>query len=127
MDKYISADKLKRSIEAQCRVLRAIGIDELTEMADVLSAGFIQEIENAPTEDVVVAPRWIPVTDGLPEKEGQYLVSCDTVYGIEVARFYIDEDGERCFGCDWNDPDDIEAWMPLPEPYKRGEWKNERT
>ena len=71
--------------------------------------------------------RWIPVTDGLPEQEGQYLVSCGTDYGIEVARMYIDEDGERYFGCDWNDPDDIEAWMPLPEPYKRGEWKNEKN
>lgn len=65
------------------------------------------------------AERWIPVTEQLPEKEGQYLVSCDTDYGVEVGRFYIDEDGERYFGCDWNDPDDIEAWMPLPTPYKR--------
>lgn len=57
MIRYIDAEKLKRSIEAQCRVLRAIGIDELTEMTDVLSAGFIQEIENAPTEDVVEVVR----------------------------------------------------------------------
>lgn len=64
--------------------------------------------------------RWIPVTERLPEDEGQYLVSCDTDYGVEVGRFYIDEDGERYFGCDWNDPDDINAWMPLPKPYKRG-------
>lgn len=67
--------------------------------------------------------RWIPITDGLPEEEGQYLVFCDTDYGVEVGRFYIDEDGERYFGCDWNDPDDIEAWMPLPEPYKGGDGK----
>lgn len=65
------------------------------------------------------AERWIPVTEQLPEKEGHYLVSCDTDYGVEVGRFYIDEDGERYFGCDWNDPDDINAWMPLPTPYKR--------
>lgn len=57
MIRYIDAEKLKRSIEAQCRVLRAIGIDELTEMTDVLSAGFIQEIENAPTVDVVEVVR----------------------------------------------------------------------
>ena len=66
------------------------------------------------------AERWMPVTEQLPEEEGQYLVSCDTDYGVEVGRFYIDEDGERYFGCDWNDPDDINAWMPLPKPYKRG-------
>lgn len=68
-----------------------------------------------------VEPQWIPVTERLPEEEGQYLVSCDTDYGVEVARFYIDEDGERYFGCDWNNPEDIEAWMPLPTPYKGGE------
>lgn len=73
------------------------------------------------TEPSVYVPRWIPVEDGLPEEEGQYLVSCDTDYGVEVARFYIDEDGERYFGCDWNNPEDIEAWMPLPTPYKGGE------
>lgn len=64
--------------------------------------------------------RWIPITERLPEDEGQYLVSCDNDYGVEIGRFYIDEDGERYFGCDWNDPDDIKAWMPLPEPYKDG-------
>lgn len=72
-------------------------------------------------------PRWIPVTERLPEEEGQYLVCCNGNYPIEVGGFYIDEDGERYFCCDWNDPDDIEAWMPLPEPYKRGEWKNEKN
>lgn len=71
------------------------------------------------------AQQWIPVTERLPEEEGWYLVCCNGVYPVEIGRFYIDEDGERYFGCDWNDPDDIEAWMRLPEPYKRGEWKNE--
>lgn len=66
--------------------------------------------------------RWIPVTERLPEEEGKCLVCCNGKYHpIEVARFYIDEDGERYFCCDWNDPEDIVAWMPLPEPYKEGE------
>ena len=81
-------------------------------------AGVADTIDMLPAVDI---PRWIPVTERLPEEEGQYLVSCDTDYGVEVGRFYIDEDGERYFGCDWNDPEDIEAWMPLPEHYKGGE------
>lgn len=65
--------------------------------------------------------RWIPVTDRLPEQEGQYLVCCNNKHHqFEVARFYINYDGDRWFCCDWNDPEKIIAWMPLPEPYKGG-------
>lgn len=66
------------------------------------------------------AERWMPVTEQLPEEEGQYLVFCKGKTPIEVGRFYIDEDGERYFGCDWSFGEDVKAWMPLPEPYKGG-------
>lgn len=120
MNRYIDAEKLKRSIEAQCRVLRAIGVDELTEMTDVLSAGFIQEIENAPTEDV--APRWTPVAERLPEKIGNYLVTClDGGRQIDLGYWHIDERGEGFWSLNWCDANSVMAWMPLPEPYKKGE------
>lgn len=74
------------------------------------------------TEPSVYVPRWIPVTERLPEQEGQYLVCCNNKHHqFEVARFYINYDGDRWFCCDWNDPEKIIAWMPLPEPYKGGE------
>lgn len=69
-------------------------------------------------------PRWIPVTERLPEEEGQYLVSCNSDFEIEVARFYIDDEDDeddRWWDCYWNDPEDVVAWMPLPTPYKGGE------
>lgn len=84
----------------------------------------ITALVDVPAADVEPVQRWIPITDGLPEEEGQYLVSCDSDFAIEVARFYIDDEDDeedRWFGCDWNDPEDIVAWMPLPEPYKGGE------
>lgn len=62
--------------------------------------------------------RWIPVTERLPEEEGQYLVSCNNDYEVEIGRFYIDGEDERWFNCDWSNPEDVVAWMPLPEPYK---------
>ena len=116
MAKYIDADMLEKSGWNMHRLRQASATEMIYET---------KKPTDFPAADV--EPRWIPVTERLPEQEGRYLVSCNTDYGIEVARMYIDEDGERYFGCDWNDPDDIEAWMPLPEPYKRGEWKNEKN
>lgn len=65
-------------------------------------------LEKLPTADI---PRWIPVTERLPEKNGRYLITGKrgTVYSLEY-------EDERWYG-------GIQpiAWMPLPEPYKYGE------
>lgn len=67
-------------------------------------------------------PKWIPVTERLPEEEGLYLVTCfNERPRLEVAWFYIDEEGFGYFSCDWSDFDSVTAWMPAPEPYKGGE------
>lgn len=76
-------------------------------------------------------PRWIPVTERLPEDSGEYLVSVidreDEGYKqVGVAWFahptdYNIKDGE------WRElmiDEEVTAWMPLPEPYKGG-GKNE--
>lgn len=47
--RLIDADKLYKSIQAQTEIIRKWGIDELTEIADLLEKGFLQEIENADT------------------------------------------------------------------------------
>lgn len=65
--------------------------------------------------------RWIPVIERWPEEEGQYLVSCNNDYEVEIGRFYIDGEDDRWFNCDWSNPEDVVAWMPLPTPYKGGE------
>ena len=66
-------------------------------------------------------PKWIPVTERLPEQEGQYLVSGK----------WANEDGEvwickfvRRYNWGWCNKADrpvVQAWMRLPEPYKGGE------
>lgn len=99
---------------------REEAIDILTRMSTNHFYGHREQEAFKLAVEALSAERWIPVTERLPEKEGQYLVSCDTDYGVEVGGFYIDEDGERYFGCDWNDPEDIVAWMPLPLPYRKG-------
>lgn len=55
-------------------------------------------------------PRWIPVSERLPDKNGRYLVT--------VKQGYI------TFGT-WVDVAEnwaqVTAWMPLPQPYKERE------
>lgn len=57
-------------------------------------------------------PRWIPVSERLPEEEGLYLVTrrnTDDVATFIFRRTITSEDyWKRC----------ATAWMPLPEPYK---------
>lgn len=58
---------------------------------------------------------WIPVSERLPEKEGKYLVTTfgGGMYDVDTSHFFIWEDGET----EWGEYG-VEAWMPLPEPYK---------
>ena len=64
--------------------------------------------------------RWIPVTERLPEKDGEYLVTIDWGDGDTEVDCY-----NYCAnGTDWNDGDlfgaKVLAWMPLPSPYREG-------
>lgn len=57
-------------------------------------------------------PGWIPVTERLPKKDGDYLV---TTHSGQIARYIFiggssEEYWRRC----------ATAWMPLPKPYREG-------
>lgn len=71
-------------------------------------------------------PKWIPVTERLPEAYGRYLVTLEyegyrsvmPLYYGRINRIDTFYDSDSEYG-------DIEycgaiAWMPLPEPYKGG-------
>ena len=64
-------------------------------------------------------PRWIPVEERLPE---MYEVVMTTRHGVVYPETRLTEYGWEWLyesGVDyWEETDDIEAWMPLPEPYK---------
>ena len=60
------------------------------------------------------AQQWIPCSERLPEKNGEYLVTRWTGYlqkglVIDIAKYY---EGE------WKKAFPVDAWMPLPEAYK---------
>ena len=83
-------------------------------------------------------PRWIPVTDGLPEEDKEVLISYRYKEGegnTSHSKIDITSYGQMYFGGQkvgrvkhWRAPFEyfesnyeVIAWMPLPEPYKGGE------
>lgn len=66
-------------------------------------------------------PRWMPVSERLPEEDTDVLVTlkCGLI-GIMQKKLADDDNGESCYI--WEDFEgeehEVIAWMPLPEPYK---------
>lgn len=69
-------------------------------------------------------PRWIPVSERLPDNTGWYLITFKNSYGDDAIvcemsyrkpeNYWTDKDISRKI----LDNDEVLAWMPLPSPYK---------
>lgn len=65
--------------------------------------------------DLPPAQHWIPCSERLPKKSGDYLVTVAHHSGelwVEVDQF------DNKNGSWWHYMDDVTAWMPRPKPYK---------
>lgn len=113
MSKYIDADE---AIKALCR----------NSFPDFSKA--VKIIKELPGTDA--APRWIPVTDRLPDINDHYTSDVCLVY-CDNGAYTFAELEENIFaqvGWDCEREDDyheavgtVVAWMLLPAPYKSGE------
>ena len=99
--RLIDADALIESIKAQAGMLNWM-LPEADEITDVLSKGFIEQVNKMPT-----VPQWIPCSERLPEKDGYYLTT--TCYRQVYADYWNEDHFDRT--------EAVIAWMPLPEPY----------
>lgn len=83
---------------------------------DNCTLGELEEAEQRLKDSIF---EWTPVTERLPEEDGDYLVTTSSFYG---ATIYVTtrnfSDGE------WTYDRAVTAWMPLPKPYEGSE-KNE--
>lgn len=71
--------------------------------------------------------QWIPISERLPEDESYILVSFENSTMPDIAR-YEENDGENDKFYPGDDEETyahyglvVNAWMPLPEPYREGE------
>ena len=67
--------------------------------------------------------KWIPVTEQLPKDEDYILVSFKNFTLPDIARYEEDEEGGAFYPGDEEESYSsyglfVNAWMPLPEPYK---------
>ena len=114
---------------------RLIDADALIEDIRKHSASYFADdfahewVDQQPT--IEHEPQWIPVSERLPDGQGFYLVSVCAPYKtvrvyeykpckwFENENLWKKEDGSYCFN--WF----VEAWMPLPEPYREEGEKDE--
>ena len=82
--------------------------------------GYLELIERNEMAISALSEKWIPVSEGLPEKGLAVLVWCPERKNIYCA--YYEEKQWWIFGAYFEKITlDIVAWRPLPEPYKGDE------
>lgn len=112
------SDYIKRE-DAVCVALAAkrLGNTAYSDRFEIAS-----RLRYLPTADVVERPRWIPVTERLPEEHIRVLVVNDDAKFM-VAERYADDWWYQYSAYDVDRWDALEQgvithWMPLPEPPK---------
>ncbi len=107
--------------------MRAIDADELLKVTvkrnsiwnaitNSSGEGLEEIINSQPTIEI---PGWIPVTERLPEKNVEVLVTTDLGY-VTIAELLEYDHWFICEGSYNALTEELTAWMPLPESYKEG-------
>lgn len=73
----------------------------------------------------LVLPAWIPCSERMPEEKKEVLISADG--DLYIAEYEIDHGkGYWSEVVEYRNITDVDAWMPLPEPYKEENDDNSR-
>ena len=85
-----------------------------------------QEAEKFGADTNVGSNGWIPVSERMPNQDGEFsdvLITCESISDgvfVQSAEFYIAADGEPVFDALYH-YERVLAWMPLLQPYTKGE------
>ena len=77
-------------------------------------------------EDTNVLSRWIPISERLPEEEEYIFLSFSNYTGLGIGRYEKDGENDNFYPGDEEEAYAsygliVNAWMPLPEPYREEE------
>ena len=84
----------------------------------------LARLEDAEEKDRLC--QWIPCSERLPEDESYILVSFENSTMPDIARYEENDEGGTFYPGDEEETDAhygliVNAWMPLPTPYEKGE------
>ena len=98
-------------------------MDNLLKIANALGTT-ASEISGETLHELVL-PAWIPCSERLPEEKKEVLISADG--DLYIAEYEIDHGkGYWSEVVEYRNVTDVDAWMPLPEPYKEENDDNSR-
>ena len=114
--RIINADRLMQ------RIKHKLCISSFDYLLDSEKA-IINMIESEPSIEM---PTWIPCSEKLPDQAGRYLCTVGAAYRNPREMYYAPKDWTtETDDNTWRDTDGfyvhnwfVEAWMPLPEPWK---------
>lgn len=110
MSRAIDADALEKE---GWKLHRTIQVDKNT------SEYQIKPLKKVPT---IEPERWIPCSERLPAYGEDVLITTDGYCSIGHILQENDEKQYCWFFSGWyHEPNEVAAWMSLPEPYKEGE------
>ena len=93
-------------------VLKIMRVNQLIHDGEWAMRLSMNEIKDLPSI-LPQNPKWIPVTERLPEEKGLYLVSVKNDHNRRYSKTCWFHGGDN-----WFARQDVLAWMPLPQPYK---------
>ena len=112
----LGVDRISRAYLLDDSKYHTVFNDDTGNFEDVV---YREDIEKAPSV-TPQEPRWIPVTERLPEERHSVLVWCPVRKNIYCACY--EEKQWWIFGAYWEKiTEEIIAWQPLPKPYKESE------
>lgn len=80
--------------------------------------GFNLGAERQYEADIADMPTWIPCSERLPKDEGIFLVTMETYVFNEYSHPVGTSFYSPSFGWVNASPNEVLAWMPLPDPWK---------
>lgn len=101
-----------RLIDADVLFINLDGMMEVSPSGYIHGDAVADMISDAPT--IEPEPQWIPCSERLPDKNGEYLITLEMMDGT------FEVDIEMFNGKKWNyyNKSEVIAWTKLPEPYK---------